>query len=69
MAVAMAYPEPEKGGRGKVNSLPSKEFGSGFLSQARTVLKKAPDLVEVVIAGGMSVSGSAVHQARYCAPD
>jgi hypothetical protein len=42
MAVAMMFPEPEKGGRGKKNPLLSKEFSDGRLSQARTVLKWLP---------------------------
>jgi hypothetical protein len=49
-AVAIAYPEPEKGGRGKKrNSLVTKEFSDGMLSQARTVLHEAPELVEQMI--------------------
>ena len=36
MAVAMIYPEAEKGGRGK-KSLIIKEFNQGYLSQARSV--------------------------------
>ena len=37
MAVAMIYPEPEKGGRGK-NSLATSGFSQQLLSQARAVL-------------------------------
>lgn len=37
MAVAMMYPDPEKGGRGKKSKV-TLEFGSQLLSQARTVL-------------------------------
>jgi hypothetical protein len=45
MATAMAYPEPEKGGRG--NSLKIKDFTNlGSLSQARTVLKWEPELAK-----------------------
>ena len=50
MAVAMIYPEPEKGGRGK-NSSVSKEFSGVYLSQARTVLKWAPELADAVPSG------------------
>jgi ParB-like nuclease domain len=50
MATAMAYPEPEKGGRG--NSSKIKDFiQSGALSQARTVLKWEPELAKTVMNG------------------
>jgi hypothetical protein len=42
MAVALAYPEAEKGGRGrKLNSSKNEEFSvaSGYISQARFVLR------------------------------
>ena len=43
MVTAMAYPDTEKGGRGKkINSLKIKEFegvNSGYISQARYVLR------------------------------
>jgi hypothetical protein len=38
MAVALAYPDPEKGGRGRKSFL-GKEFSDGMLSKARTVLR------------------------------
>lgn len=51
MAVAMVYPEPEKGGRGK-NSFVSKGFISDSrLSLARTVLTFASDLAPNVLRG------------------
>jgi hypothetical protein len=52
MSVAKIYPEPDKGGRGKVKNL--KEtlgFSTMRLSQARTVLRFAPELVDLVLDG------------------
>ncbi len=53
MAVAMIYPEPEKGGRGKKGA-GSGEF-SGLshqrISEARTVLRHEPDLASLVLNG------------------
>ena len=50
MATAMLYPEPEKGGRGKVsaakNTLAASGFSRQLLDQARLVLSEAPDLVK-----------------------
>jgi hypothetical protein len=51
MAVAMAHPETEKGGRGKKNPLILKEFNAGLLSQARLVLRVTPTVAQSVIAG------------------
>jgi hypothetical protein len=51
MAVAMMYPEPEKGGKGKRSRIqegldePRKTF-QNRLSQARTVLAHSPDLAQ-----------------------
>ncbi len=45
MALAMVYPDPEKGGRGE-NSLLSKGFSLARLSQARTVLRYSRKLAE-----------------------
>lgn len=56
MAIATLYPQPEKGGRGKKNSLISKEFSTGSLSQARTVLAVLPDVAAAVLAGDTSLS-------------
>lgn len=50
MAVAMIYPEPEKGGRGNKSSV-SEEFSGTRVSMARTVLKWAPEMAEQVLAG------------------
>ena len=57
MAVAMMYPEAEKGGRG-VKALKIKEFSlnSGYISQARTVLKNSKTLAEQVLNGAPSLS-------------
>lgn len=54
MAVAKAYPEPAKGGRGK-NSKVALEFSAQMVSQARTILRLSPDLVDLVLAGTMTV--------------
>lgn len=55
MAVARAYPEPEKGGRGKKNAFATKEFSETALSKARSVNRLASDLVPLVLAGDMTV--------------
>jgi hypothetical protein len=69
MLMAVLYPDPEKGGKGR-NSLLSKEFNvarlefSGSrLSQARTVLRYAPDLLDPVRSGAMALN-AAYEQAR-----
>jgi hypothetical protein len=62
MAVAMIYPEPEKGGRGKkLNPLISKEFNAGALSQARTVLKHTPECAKYVLSGNPPTPLSAAY--------
>lgn len=78
MAVAMAHPDPEKGGRGKKAGKPSELFG-GFskdlLTMARTILRVTPTVAQSVIAGEKplaapddehqySTSISANHQSR-----
>ena len=52
MAVAMIYPEPEGRGRGKKGSVSERfpEISKGKVSEARTVLKHAPDLAGNVLA-------------------
>lgn len=54
MAVAKAFPEPAKGGK---SGLAAKPDGvtKVTLSQARTVLRLAPDLVDLVLAGTKTV--------------
>lgn len=52
MAVAKAFPNPQQG---KKTSLEIKEVSGGMLSQARTVLRLAPDLVDQVLAGAFTV--------------
>jgi hypothetical protein len=47
MAVALAYPEPEKGGRGQ-KSFILKGFAESNLSYARTVIKHTPDMVKII---------------------
>ncbi len=55
MAVALIYPEPEKGGRGKKsgNSKENLGFSTMLLSNARTVLQYAKDHVRDVMSGAM----------------
>jgi hypothetical protein len=59
MVAAKAYPAPEPGGRGKKSSAAEKfpMVSSGKLSEARTILSYAPDLVDEVI-GGRSLEGA-----------
>ena len=54
MAVAVIYPEPEKGGRGKTIPKPDG-ISKQRISVARTVLHYAPDLVDGVLAGATSL--------------
>lgn len=55
MAVAMIYPTPEKGGRGKKGAAQKAEVISGFsdrlVQQARTVLAHTPELARQVLDG------------------
>jgi len=48
MATAMLHPEPAKGGRGKKASK-NEAFGGAYLSNARTVLRAAPDVAAAVL--------------------
>jgi hypothetical protein len=50
MAVAMIYPEPEKGGRG-IKASVSEEFSGTRISMARTVLKYLPAMAQEVLRG------------------
>ena len=51
MAMAFAYPEPEKGGRGKKKTVEiSSTFSSKRLQQARQVLHHSRDLALEVLA-------------------
>jgi len=55
MAVAMAYPEGDKGGRGKkgegLKCAETAQFSKTRLMEARLVLKNAPDLAAAVFSG------------------
>jgi hypothetical protein len=55
MALAMLYPEPEKGGRGKNDEArkarETRGFSSDRLRQARAVLRYSPELARRVVAG------------------
>jgi hypothetical protein len=46
MAMAMVYPEAEKGGRGKKNSSTVEGFSAGLLSDARLILRESPSPLE-----------------------
>lgn len=58
MVAACMYPDPEKGGRGKNSSIMEGFSGVDMrrLSEARTVLELAPDLVEGVKRGDPSLA-------------
>jgi hypothetical protein len=53
MSVAMIYPEPEKGGRGKKGPNKLDGFSKEYLTQARAVVPY-PDLSKAVLDGSMS---------------
>jgi hypothetical protein len=57
MAVAKLYPDPEKGGRGRKVSA-TEGFSSGRLSMARHILKWAPELADLVLAGTTSLDAA-----------
>jgi hypothetical protein len=64
IAVARMYPEPERQGRGR-KALVSKAFPiltPTHISQARTILRRAPDLAEQVEKGRRSPCFNAVSQ-------
>ena len=48
--LADAYPDPDKGGRGKTKPLELLEVHSGDLSQARCICKWAPEWIEEILA-------------------
>jgi hypothetical protein len=62
MAVAMVYPEPEKGGRGKkgeIKTVTEKTTVSGSrITVARTVLRHSRELAENVMRGIISLDGA-----------
>jgi ParB-like chromosome segregation protein Spo0J len=60
MALAMIYPMPEKGGRGKKKTMDetSTLFSPKRLQLARTVLAHSPDLAQAVLAGSKSLDGA-----------
>jgi hypothetical protein len=64
MAVAFAYPEPEKGGRGKKGkSAETAGFSQTRLRQARYVLRHAPELARRVLTIPIpSLQNQSAHQ-------
>lgn len=60
IAVAMIHPEPAKGGRGKKLSEIPDGFSPGhwknLLCESRRLLREAPDLARLVLAGGLPIS-------------
>jgi ParB-like chromosome segregation protein Spo0J len=69
MAVAMIYPVPEKGGRGKKKTMDetSTLFSPKRLQLARTVLAHSPDLAQAVLAGSKLLD-AAYDEARKAKP-
>ena len=63
MAVAKIYPEPEKGGRGKISKAKTSAKIGGFsmdlVDKARTVLRDAPDLAAGILAGSPTLAAAA----------
>jgi hypothetical protein len=58
MALAMIYPEPEKGGRGNKKERveeTSAAFSAKRLAQSRSVLRHSRDLAESVVKGSISL--------------
>jgi len=59
MALAMIYPDAEKGGRGKKNEArkltETVKFSYTRLNEARAVLRKSRDLAEAVVKGSLSL--------------
>lgn len=58
MAVAKIYPEPAKMKRKGTGSVFTTELSGGYMSHARTVLKWAPEHVDAVIAGALSLDAA-----------
>jgi hypothetical protein len=60
MILAMLYPEPEKGGRGKkTNVVVSTKFSRSRLDQARLVLRHSRTLAESVVKGTTPLESAA----------
>ncbi|MGF6920171.1 hypothetical protein [Paraburkholderia sp. 40] len=56
MLIAVRFPEPNKGGRGKKqNSFDAKQFSVARISLARAVLAYCPEMVQPIIDGKMSL--------------
>jgi len=67
MAVAMVYPEGERGKRNDLlNYSTSADFDKGYLSQARTVLRESESLAQQVLTGTVSLN-DAYKEARIVA--
>jgi len=66
IALAMIYPDPEKGGRGKKakNFSETEGFSAARLSQARSVLRNSRPLVLAVLAGGKPVWSRSLEMVR-----
>jgi len=58
MAVAIIYPDPEKGGRGQKATVSVEFISPQRLSYARTVLRHAPDLSANVLSGSISLDAA-----------
>jgi hypothetical protein len=51
MATAILFPDARKGGRGHKNVSKTEGFKSGYISEARTVLKYTPEVAKSVLVG------------------
>ena len=58
MMVAIAHPEPTKGGRGKKGRIKCEGFSERYLTKARTVLKHLPHKVEAVKSGQLALNAA-----------
>lgn len=60
MAMAMMYPEAEKGGRGKKSAATNSLLNGGFsrqrLDQARSIFRYSPELARAVLDGTMPLN-------------
>jgi hypothetical protein len=63
IVVAKIYPEPQRLKRKNSGSLEIKDLNSTYLSQARFILRHAPDLADNVRAGHLSLD-NAYEEAR-----
>jgi hypothetical protein len=64
IAMALLYPEPEKGGRGKKrNGSETEQFSKVRLSQARAIVAHSPQLAHAVREGGVKFDDALKQEA------